>query len=361
VDTSSRALVASLKKYHNILILVKGSPDPDVIASSFAMSALCRALDISCSIVAGKKLSLPENRAMVNILEIPLVISPGLPGIRQFDSYIVTDHPSPSVVEQTAILPCAVFIDHHEPIDEEIRADFVLRNRDAGSTSTLVALLLKDLEIELNSEVMTPVATALVFGIYTDTDKYSHAGRLDYEALDYLSKFSDHNAFNKISNTPLSKETLTLLKRAIGSRIHYKEWLIAGVGYVHAADRDSIAIIADFLLKREKCPTVIVFAAIEDAGRRQLSLDASFRSASEILNLNEIIKKIAPTGGARKFKGAYQIDLDYFHACPDRKLLWEVIQLTTVELLKKSRDEMYITEMRGVYRTFKRKIRDYFS
>ncbi len=361
VKASSRALAASIAKYRNILIIIKGSPDPDAIASSYAISAMCRFLNVSCSIVATKKLSLPENRAFVSILDIPLSISPHAPDIREFDAYIVTDHPSPAAGDLVATLPCAVYIDHHEPADDELKADFILRDIEAGSTSTLVALLIKDLEPELDPAVMTSVATALLYGIYTDTDKYSHAGRLDYEALDYLSRFSDHEIFNRISSTPLSRETLRLLKNAIENKTVYKNWLIAGVGFVDSGERDSIAITADFLLKREQCTTVIVFAAVEDVELGRLAIDASFRSSSEIMNLDGIIKQISPEGGARRFKGAYQIDIDYFRHCPDRKLLWNVIQLSTLEMLKKSREEMYITELKGFYQKLKKRIRNYFQ
>jgi len=129
------------------------------------------------------------------------------------------------------------------------------------------------------------------------------------------------------------------------------------VGYVRADNRDSIAIVADFLLKREKFQTVIVFAAIENEDRSRLTLDASLRSSSDVLNLNGVIKAITVEGGARKFKGAYQINMDYFSRCPDRDLLWNVIRLTTIEVLKKSRDEMFITELKGFYQKLRDRIR----
>ncbi len=361
MKASSKALAASIAKYRNILIIVKGSPDPDAIASSYAISAVCRALNVSCSIVATKKLSLPENRAFVSILDIPLGFSPHAPDTREFDAYIITDHPSLAAKELVTTLPCAVYIDHHEPADEKLKADFMLRDIEAGSTSTLVALLIKNLDVELELGVMTSIATALLYGIYTDTDKYSHAGRLDYEALEYLSRYSDHETFNRISSTPLSRETLRLLKNAIENKMVYKDWLIAGVGFVDSGERDSIAIIADFLLKREQFPTVIVFAAVEDTEWGRLAIDASFRSSSETMNLDSIIKQISPEGGARRFKGAYQVGIDYFRHCTDRKLLWDVIQLSTLELLKKSREEMYITELKGFYQKLKKRIQNYFQ
>lgn len=361
MKASSRALAASIARYRNILIVIKGSPDPDAIASSYAMSAVCHSLGVSCSIIATKKLSLPENRAFVDILNIPLGISPRAPDTKEFDAYIITDHPSLAARDLVGDLPCAVYIDHHEPAEEDPKADFILRDVEAGSTCTLVALLIRALDGGLEPDIMTSVATALLYGIYTDTDKYSHAGRMDYEALDYLSRYADNETFNRISNTPISRGTLRLLKNAIENKTPYKDWLIAGVGFVDSGQRDSIALVADFLLKREQFNTVIVFAAVEDTEWGHLTIDASFRSSSELLNLDGIIKQISPDGGARRFKGAYQVNIDYFLHCPDRQKLWDVIHLSTVELLQKSREDIYITELKGFYQKIRNRIRSYFK
>lgn len=361
MNPSSRDLVKSLEQYRRILILIKGSPDPDAIASSFAMSAICAELGITASIVAEKKLSLQENRNFVSRLKIPLTYIPPEPDLNDFDAYIVTDSQSPLAPGITGKLPCAAFIDHHEPGGEDIEAGFMIQDTNVGSTSTIIALLLRDLGRDLDPGVMAAVSTALVYGIYTDTDKYSHAGTLDYEALDYLSKYSDAGLFTTISSTHLSKTTLQLLKKAITHGEIHKNWLITGVGYVDAEHRDSIAIIADFLIRREKTEAVVVFAIIEDPKRNRIALDASLRSSREQIDLNEIIRGITPEGGARKFKGAYQIQLDYFRHCPDRGLLWKLVEITTVDLLKRSRDELYITELKGFYRKFRKRVRDFFG
>jgi nanoRNase/pAp phosphatase (c-di-AMP/oligoRNAs hydrolase) len=353
-------LTAAIKKYSNILILVKGSPDPDAIASSYALSAICHQLGTSSAIVMQKKLSLPENRAFVNLLRIPASYAqPGM-DITKFDAFIVADYQSPSIPEITSALPCAAYIDHHEPGEEKIEADFILRDTEAGATSSLLAMIIKNLPLPLDGDVMVSVSTALLYGIYTDTDKYSHAGRLDYQAIEYLSQYVDNALFHRISSIPLSKKTLQMLKSAVNHQVIYREWLITGIGYVDSSHRDSIAIVADFLIKRGKYQAVVVFAAVEKDYRSGLTLEASFRSNAENVNLNGIIKKITPQGGARKYKGAYQIELDYFSRCPDRKLLWEVLEITTVDLIKLNRDEMYLIELKGFYQKLRNKIKDYF-
>ncbi len=95
--------------------------------------------------------------------------------------------------------------------------------------------------------------------------------------------------------------------------------------------RDLIALIGDFLLNREDISKVIVFSIIEK--KDSLILDASIRTKKEKFNINSFIKKITASGGARNFKGAFQINLDYFRFCPDRKMLWDLIYVTTLEAI----------------------------
>ncbi len=348
----SEDLTAALKKYKNILIVIKGSPDPDVIASSYAAKCIYETLGVSAEIFSQQTISLTENEVFIKELDIPINFGEYRQEANKFDAYAVLDHQSASV--EGLRIPCAVHIDHHEPVEEDIEIDFKLIKKDVGSVSTILALYLRDMDLNIEEPEMSSISTALTFGIQVDTDQYSHALKLDYEALNFLSKYSSSETINKISNAPLSKETVALLLEAINNQIFYKDWLITGVGFIDESNRDSITVIADFLLNREDAATVVVFAAVNKMKGRGLVLDASFRSARKHLNLNNIIKNITTEGGARKYKGAYQIHLDYFINCPDKALLWEVIKLTTFEVLKKRRDGIYITGVKGVYKIFKK-------
>ncbi|MCP4131532.1 MAG: hypothetical protein GY754_11190 [bacterium] len=361
MEELAKKFESTLRKYSNILIFIKGSPDPDVIASSFALKSICDILGIRATISSPTELSLPQNKAFVKELDIPVKFEKNIHNPDKYDAYIITDHQSPAVENLTGKMPCAMHIDHHKSSDDETRVDFKLVSDDVGSASTLVSLLLKEMDIEIEDSLRSRIYTALLFGIQTDTDQYTHAVKKDYIALDFISKYSDNELINKISGIPLSEQAIHCLGEAIENKIIYKDWLIAGVGFLNEADRDSIAIIADFLLKIEEVSVIIVFAAIEKSNSRELVLDASLRTSKENINLNDIIKEITPYGGARKFKGAYQVDIDYFVHCPDKHILWEVLNLTTIEILKKRRDGIRITELKGFYRNLKKRFLDFWD
>lgn len=339
------AFTSALKKYRHTLIYIQGSPDPDAIASSYAIKIMLSRMDIVSEIVSGKKLSLSQNRAFVRSLDIPLKTG-AKPAPGDFDSYIVTDFQSNIVPGISDRIPCAAHIDHHEPDCAVAASEFSLVRPDAGSTSSLVATILMQSDITFSKDEMRSMATALMFGIQTDTDDFKHTTPIDTEALRFLSEYADMDIIRKIEGIPLSPATIKLYNRAIDHELTYKDWGIYGTGYIDVEHRDSIAITADLLLKNSKHRTVAVYALVEDRKKNDLFMDVSFRTVIETLDLNSLIKSITPTGGGRKFKGAYQVRLGYLNACRERDLLWKVTESATLKRIRDSRDALYLHEIK---------------
>ncbi len=354
MNETSAAFIEAVKKYRNILIYISGSPDPDALASSHALKIVLEKLSIDSEIMMSKKLSLPQNKEFVKLLKIPVrherKTSPA-----RFDAYIIPDFQSNVVKELSGVIPCAAHIDHHKKSTKIVESDFSLIDEESGSTSTLVAMMLQNMDIILTKNEKTSIATALMYGIQTDTDSYEHTSNIDIEALKYISEFANRKLINKINGIPLSPETIAIYRKALNKQVIYKDWEISGVGYVDIKNRDSIAIVADLMLKRSEFTTVVVFAIIEDREKNDLFIDACFRTKSSNLDLNALIKGITHEGGGRKYKGAYQVKLRYFYNCRNREALADLIDEITIEKIKKSRDGNYINEIRGLYENIVRK------
>ncbi len=356
---STDSFLQAIKKYKNIMIIILGSPDPDALASAYALKIILSSESVNSDIIITKKISLSQNKAFVRFLDIPLLYQRNL-NPHKYDAYIVPDFQSNIVDGITGHIPCAAHIDHHTKTDNKVISDFSLVKTDAGSTSSLIALMLKDIAQHIDKKNLVSASTALIFGIQTDTDKYEHAMPVDIEALNYLSEYSDKKIINRINGIPISPVTMRYYKKASGNRHVYKDWRIYGIGYIDIEHRDSIAITADLLLKDPENKTVIVYALVEDKEKNDLFLDVSFRSRSDNLDINGLIKSITPTGGGRQFKGAYQIKLDYFNICPDRELLWKTVEIATIEKLKKSRDGIYIKKIGSVSSSMLKRAASFF-
>ncbi|HOP29892.1 MAG TPA: DHH family phosphoesterase [Spirochaetota bacterium] len=350
----------SVKKYKKIMIIIQGSPDPDAIAASFAIKELLKNLSINSEIYASKKVSLSQNRAFIKFLDIHLKTVKELQP-ENFEAYIVTDFQSNEVRGISEKIPCAAHIDHHQKDPKRLPSDFSLIKTESGSTSTLVTLILKSIEVKLSENQCRAVSTALMFGIQTDTDSYEHAGDLDIEALGFLSSRADMNIINRLNGIPMSGPTLSFYNRALKHGKTYKEWGFYGIGFIDIEQRDSLAIAADLLLKKSGLKTIAVYSIVNDNRKHEMFLDVSIRTKSNNLDLNSLIKKITPTGGGRVYKGAYQIKLDYFRNTADRDALWKTVETATLDWLKKSRDNAYLHELTGITKNIFRKAVSYLK
>ncbi len=352
-------LFNTLKKCRYLLIYIKGSPDPDALASAFALQIICESLKVKSEIVSPMHVSLTQNLNFIKTLQIPIKFTE-IKDSSKYDSYAILDFPSTDLdVKHNMFL--ALHIDHHKKTANKTTPKYELLIDKVNSVSTIFTLLMKEINPKLSKELSLRLYTALLFGLNTDTGNMSNAEEADREAHFFLSDKASPEIITALNESLYSEETLTIISKAIINQEIYKNWLIAGVGYVPHSLRDSIAICADFLLEQEDVVSVIVFSLIENKAERKLYLDASLRTKNRHLDLNHIIKSITSNGGGRNFKGAYQINLDYFFGCEFKTELWEITNKTTRTIIKDKRDNLSIIEFTGLFSKIKDDIKAIFK
>ncbi len=353
-------MIEVLRQHRSLLVYIQGSPDPDALASAFAITSLCEMLGVRAEIVASAEPSLAQNKEIIKKCKIPLRVEKHPEKLTGFNGYAIVDFQSVHVAGLTDRIPCVLHIDHHEPVKETVPVQYKLIDEKAGSTSTMIALAFKEsFAVEFN-ELLRKTGSALVLGIQTDTDKMVHANEVDFIALSFLSQFSDSRLIDEIIGIPLSGATLSILEKAVAQKAVYKDWLIAGAGYVEESNRDSIAIAADYLLGSGSISAVVVFAIVVKKNGEGFTLDASVRSRNSDFDMDAFIKEITANGGGRRFKGAFQVSLDFFTYCPDRTMLWEMVSKTVHHAVVIKRDELPIIELKGLYRRVKNKVSSLF-
>ncbi len=347
-------------KYQALLIYIPGSPDPDAIASAYALKEILKTYNIKADIFAEKELSLPQNQLFLDLINIPVFFGKK-PDPKNYEAYIVPDFQNNLVENISDELPCAAHIDHHSASSQAVPAEFSLIRTDAGSTSTLITLILKALNPELGYHDLVYISTALVYGIQTDTDQFHHITRLDIEALDFLIRYADRGILKNINSLPPPQELLDIYRQGKDNAVSYKDWGFYGLGYINSGSRDYLALIADMVLQSSGHNTVAVFALIENRDKKELYLDVSLRTKSKNLDLNRIIKQITTNGGGRHYKGAYQVKLDYFLHTPEKELFWQAVETTTIAILQKNRDTLYRAGIEKIYSAFKEKLLAVFN
>jgi nanoRNase/pAp phosphatase (c-di-AMP/oligoRNAs hydrolase) len=317
------------------VILLGGHPDPDAIGSALAHRRICERLGISATIAHVLPLSRGENRALVKLLNVPMVQVEKTEDLEEFGYLSLVDASSH---ESSIILPpdlkLLTVVDHHRPKSIP-KAPYVDVRHDVGATATIYAEYADQGLAPLGGGEGaddSPVATGMFFGIQTDTDDFSFATPADFRAAAYLKPHCDSDILSRIGRRSISAEAMEAVGVSLRNLEVIRDFAIAGVGRVSALNRDAIPTAADFILRREDIDTVLVYGIVED--RVDGSLRTSRASVDPALFMQNAFGTDAagrPYGGGRADMGGFQIPLGILGETNEEDALWRMVK----ELIEK--------------------------
>jgi nanoRNase/pAp phosphatase (c-di-AMP/oligoRNAs hydrolase) len=308
------------------VVVIRGYPDPDSLASAWAHARLAASIGIECDIAHLSILSRPENRAMVNVLELPLIRVSAPEELERYAAFSLVDA-NAIELPRSSRLPCVSIVDHHHPVPGRLDADFVDIRTEVGAASTIYTEYLWESPTRVLDQVglLSRLATALAYGIRSDTDDLLQATPADFLALGDLTEYVDRDVLAMLTRYTIPASSVAILRRALEAMRVEGTWLFAGVGEVRPEDRDAIGQAADFLLRREGIGTVIVFGMVDGTIDGSLrSLDVALDPAAWLRDAFGIGPHGLPYGGGRLRKGGFQIPLGPLSSCPDKAALWSV-------------------------------------
>ncbi|RYE79826.1 MAG: hypothetical protein EOO74_03100 [Myxococcales bacterium] len=329
--SSHEALEAVLRSVQGepLVILISGHPDPDAIGSAIAHQRICESLGVPATIAHVLPLSHRENRALVKLLHVEMQQVTSREDLTRFKYLSLADtHTHEPSVELPADLKLLTIVDHHRPL-RPLQAPFVDLRPDLGATCTLYAGYLQHGLAPLSSDRREDArcATALVFGIQTDTDDFNLATPTDFLAAAYAKSYCDVDLLTRVGRRAIGAGAMDVLGRALANLTVVRDFAFAGVGVVPGTDRDAIATAADFLLRREDIDTVVVFGIVDDR------IDGSLRTSSPAIDPAAFLQSAfgkdrggRPYGGGRADKGGFQIPLGVLAECEDVHSLWKIVQ-----------------------------------
>lgn len=275
----------------SIAIVCHDNPDPDALASAMAMRHLCESLGHSAQIVHGGMVEHQQNQAMVKLLDLELrriILEWEVDDLlKEVDLVICVDfsHPGANNILPPSCVPHIV-IDHHT---SEVRpaGDVILVRSEFAATSSLVASVLMNADTEVTPEV----ATALAFGIRTDTLGFTRSfNAVDLRALSWLGAWIDWDMMRSFESPPRSQEVLNIFRQALNDANLENGLMLAPVKEM--VDRDALAQVADFLLPTEGIEVVITY------GVRRSKVILSARSSSESIHLGRTLSNTFAKGSA---------------------------------------------------------------
>lgn len=329
-------LVQVLSDYRGqrILVVIQGSPDPDSIASAWALRHISASVEVEVTILYFHPISHPENRALLKTLDIEVYQYDESWDLSGYAGYAIVDHQDTTFPVSDVLpggTPLLSHVDHHRALGAP-EGKFTDIRESSGSTSAIFAEYLQYGPFGLRSGEPndTRLATALLHGIRTDTDDYFLAKDIDYLASAYLTNYADRDLLRIISAQSISSKAMDILQRALERKEIRGNFLFSGVGFVRSEDRDGIAQAADYLMRREGIDTVVAFGIVDEA-----VIDGSLRTRSQSLDPDQFLKDILGQneagkayGGGRQDKGGFQIPIGIFKNAGEKKLLWDIVVQT---------------------------------
>jgi nanoRNase/pAp phosphatase (c-di-AMP/oligoRNAs hydrolase) len=332
------ASVLEARRGERHIIVLQDFPDPDAISSAYAHELISAEYGIATDIVYGGRISHQQNIALVKLLGIELqrygegFDLSGYAGAVYVDNQGTTASGIVRALEAAGV-PAVAVVDHHE-LQERLKPEFADIRR-TGATATIYTAYLQDGPVKLDRARREHVvaATALTLGILTDTNNFVQAGEADLLAAAYLSQFRDADWLRQIVSQARSKQTMEVIRRALGNHVIAESFSIAGIGYLRAGDRDAIPQAADFLLTEENVHTAIVYGIVTgDDGEE--TVVGSMRTVKLTLSPDEFIKEVFGRdadgryfGGGKTTAGGFEIPIGFLsggHNDEYRELKWQV-------------------------------------
>ncbi len=273
------------KQLRPLTIMTHDHPDPDALASAWALAHLAQSLSkIRTRIVYGGIIGRAENRLMAERLLIPAY--PLRKGEIQEAPHVALVDTQPPF-RNNRFPPRRrpdLIIDHH-PRHADTQAGVALIDESVGATTTILA------EALIASGVKVPqrLATAIVYGIGSETQNLGReATDRDMAAYQAFWPRANMRALWKISYPKRSQNFFSDLARGI--RNSFTTGSIIGVHLGPLKTPDRVAQIADFLLTHEKMRWSIV------TGRYQGRLHVSLRTSDPGGGAGRLLKRILGGG-----------------------------------------------------------------
>jgi len=250
----TQTLLKAFEPNDDVSVFIK--PDPDSMASAYALKRLLWRKVRNTTLVCISSVERLDNLTMKELLKIPLTQMVDA-DVENFTRYVLVDA-QPDHAEVFSRFNFHVVIDHH-PVKEDWRADFVDIRPAYGATATIMLEYLRGARIKPSMKL----ATALLYAIKTDTGNFERAGtEEDVRQFQYVFNHANRNLLNKIDRSELTPDDLDYFQRALANRILTKKRLYTHIGKVPRADICVQA--ADFLTKVHGIGWIFVSGVYED-------------------------------------------------------------------------------------------------
>jgi nanoRNase/pAp phosphatase (c-di-AMP/oligoRNAs hydrolase) len=232
-------IMAMVRNAELPLILMYADPDPDAIGAALGLAAIMKAAGASPIIRYTGEVQRYQNKLMLQYIKEPI------DRLREHEM---------AGADVVAVVDCQpgfwrkdpphahIVIDHHPRLDETSAPYLDLRD-DYGSTATILIEYLT----EANIPIRRKLATALLYGLMTDTaDLSRHTCSADIKAYDAVHAKADHYFLGRLAKAVIPANMLDQIAWGISHRLVYRDLMLIHFGEIDTPDL--LVQVADTML-----------------------------------------------------------------------------------------------------------------
>jgi nanoRNase/pAp phosphatase (c-di-AMP/oligoRNAs hydrolase) len=288
----SNELLSRIAPETRVLIVTHDNPDPDALASAYALSYLIEmARGVKPVIACGGVIGRRENRTLMDKIEIPIERIDQLDPA-DFDLVCMVDaQPGTGNSSMASEQKLDVIIDHHPIRNDSPAAHIIYDVRpEYGACATILFEYLQAQEIRLS----TRLATAMFYAIRSETQDLGREWVAPdrYAYLELLSLSNNRILFD-IAQAKVPRSYFASFDKALQSARTYNDILVFNLYDIDHSD--IVAEMADFLLRTEGVGLVLGLGCIGNEEVLSLRTDREDIFAGRVIR--RLLEGLGTAGG----------------------------------------------------------------
>jgi len=288
----SNELLSRIAPENKVLIVTHDNPDPDALASAYALSYLIEmARGIKTVIACGGVVGRRENRTLIDKIEIPIEQVDRL-NLADFDHVCMVDaQPGTGNSNMASEHDLDVIIDHHPIRNDAPPSNIIYDVRpEYGACATILFEYLQAQNIRLS----TRLATAMFYAIRSETQDLGREWVApDRHAYLELLSLSNNRILFDIAQAKVPRSYFASFDKALQSARTYNDILVFNLYDIDHSD--IVAEMADFLLRTEGVGLVLGLGCIGNEEVLSLRTDREDIFAGKVVR--RLLEGLGTAGG----------------------------------------------------------------